>query len=276
MNNIDSISMPTARVVDITPAVAAQMLDKNVKNRKVSNRNFGTLVRAMKNGEWELNGEAIKVDLNGFVLDGQHRLHAVVESGVTIRTFLIEGLSSSTQDTMDTGKSRGLADVLAIRGEPNATTTAAVTRRVFLYRRHGLRSATLSSFPTTVKETLNFLDSNEWIKDLALPAARIGRLAKLPGALTGLLMVVFSEIDQDDADDFFEKLTTGAGLDAGSPLLTLRKQLMKLHEDKGTTNQTYLAAITIKAWNKYRAGESASLLKFTTGGANPEQFPEPK
>lgn len=276
MNKINSIPSPTARVVDINPSLASEMLDKNVKNRKVSNRNFGTLVRAMTNGEWELNGEAIKVDSNGFVLDGQHRLHAILESGVTIRTFLIEGLPSSTQDTMDTGKSRGLADVLAIRGETNATVIAAVTRRIFLYRRYGLRSATMASFPTTVKETLRFLDSNEWIKDLATPSSRIGRTAKLPGALTGLLMVAFGEIDQTDADDFFEKLMTGAGLDAGSPILALRKQLAKLHEDKGATNQTYLAAIAVKAWNKYRAGESASLLKFSPGGANAEKFPEPR
>lgn len=276
MNNIKSIPAPSARVLDLTPKAASAMLDKNIKNRKLSNRNYATLVRAMTNGEWELNGEAIKVDVDGFILDGQHRLHAVVESGVTIRTFIIEGLPSSTQDTMDTGKSRGLSDVLSIRGEANHTTIASIVRRVFLYRRHGLRSATLSSYPTTVKETLRFFDNNEWIRDLASPSARIGRAAKLPASLTGLLMVAFSDIDKTDADDFFEKLSTGAGIASNSPILVLRDTLRKFHDSKGATNQTHLAAITIKAWNKYRDGETASILRFTTGGANPESFPEPK
>lgn len=276
MSKINSIPAPTARVIDLTPKLASAMLDLNVKNRKVSNKNYATLVRAMTNGEWELNGEAIKVDVDGYVLDGQHRLHAVVESGVTIRTFLIEGLPPSTQDTMDTGKSRGLADVLEIRGEPNTTIVSAITRRIFIYRRHGLRAATMASYPTTVKETLRFFDSNPWIRDLSTPAKRVGRLAKLPGSLSALLMVVFSEIDKEDADDFFEKLTTGAGLEDRHPVLTLRSQLAKLHESKGTVNQTYLAALTIQAWNKYRAGENASVLKFIPGGSNPMKFPEPK
>lgn len=276
MNNTNPTPAPIARVIDLTPQMASAMLDKNVKNRKISNRNYSQLVRAMKNGEWELNGEAIKVDVDGFVLDGQHRLHAVVESGVTIRTFLVEGLPESTQDTMDTGKSRGLSDVLAIRGEKYHASIASIVRRVFLYRSHGLRAATIVSYPTTVKETLRFFDSNEWIRDLAAPCGRIGRAAKLPSSLVGVLVVVFSEIDKTDADDFFEKLSTGAGLAPNHPILVLRDTLRKLYDSKGAMNQTHLAAITVKAWNKYREGENASILRFSTGGANPETFPEPK
>lgn len=276
MNAVKSIPAPTARVVDLTPELASELLDRNTKNRRVSNRNYATIARAMRNGEWELNGEAIKIDTEGRVLDGQHRLHAVVEAGTTIRTFLIEGLPASTQETMDTGKSRTLADILEIRGDSNSTTVAAIARRVYLHRRHGLRSATLSSFPTTNKEVLRFLDDNEWIKDLSTPAQRIGRTAKMPASLTGLLMVAFSEIDQADADDFFEKLSTGAGLMPGDAILALRKVLLALHEGKGTRNQTYMAALTIKAWNKYRAGEPVSALRFAPGGATPEKFPEPK
>jgi hypothetical protein len=276
MSNIKSIPAPTARVVDLTPDMASKLLDKNVKNRVVSKRNHATLVRSMTNGEWELNGEAIKIDTNGFVLDGQHRLHAILESGVTIRTFIIEGLPASTQDTMDTGKSRGLADVLTIRGEASATTVASIARRVFIFRRHGLRAATVASYPTTVKEVLRFLDDNEWIKDLPTAAQRIGRTAKMPGSLAGLLMVAFSEVDRDDANDFFDKLSTGAGLAPGDPILALRKVLLTMHESRGTNNQTHVAALAIKAWNKYRAGETVTLLKFAPGGSTPEKFPEPK
>lgn len=267
---------PTARIVDLTPDLASRMLDKNVNNRKISNRNYAVLVRAMTNGEWELNGEAIKVDADGFVLDGQHRLHAVVESGVTIKTFLVEGLYPSTQETMDTGKIRTLANMLDIRGESNCNAVAAITRRIFLLRRQGLRAATFSSYPTTVKETLRFFESNMWIRDLVVPTARIGRGAKLPASLAALLMVAFQSIDQNDADDFFEKLSTGVGLEPGSAILALRDTLLRLHLSKGATNQTYLAAIAVKAWNKYRDGEPISSLRFTAGGANPESFPEPR
>jgi len=255
--------------------MAAALLDRNVNNRTISNRNYQVLIRAMQNGEWELNGEAIKIDREGFVLDGQHRLHAVVESGITIPTFLIEGLPPSTQETMDTGKARSLRDILQIRGERDSINLAAISRRVFIYKRHGLRQATVASYPTTNKEVLRFLDENPWVRELPAPAKRVGRQAKLPASVTGLLMVAFQEVDQDDADYFFSRLEDGTNLGTNHPILVLRSVLSQLHGARGATNQTYLSAITIKAWNKFRLGEEVRQLKYRPGGANPERFPEP-
>lgn len=271
-----STTQPTARIVELTPELASSLLDRNLRNRKVSGKNYALVLRAIRNGEWRLNGEAIKLDTNGFMLDGQHRCRAVVESGVSILTLLIEDLEPDTQDTMDTGKSRSLADILQIRGEASATSLAAVIRRVYLWKSYGLRSATVSSYPTTNHECLQFFAQNQWIRDLVTPAKRIARMSKLPGSLAGLLMTVFNDIDSDDSDYFFDRLCDGENLPAGSPILLLRKSLINLHESKGTSNQTYMAALVVKAWNKYRAGESLGTLKFTPGGANPESFPEPK
>lgn len=273
---LKSNAQPTARVINLTPELAAEYLNRNPRNRKVSPRNYATIVRAITNGEWELNGEAIKIDASGFILDGQHRCHAVVEAGIAIKTFLIENLPATVQDTMDTGKSRTLADILAIRGEVNANTVAAIARRIYISRRVSIRAATMASYPTTNKECLRFFDDNDWIRELTGPAKKVARFAKLPASLAGLLIASFSDIDTEDADYFFEHLMSGAELEPRSPILMLRSSLASLHDSKGTTNQTYMAALTIKAWNKFRAGESVGTLKFTPGGANPEKFPEPK
>lgn len=273
---LNSSSQPSARVVTLTPERAAEYLNRNPRNRKVSPRNYAVIVRAIRNGEWELNGEAIKIDTNGFILDGQHRCHAVVEAGLSIKTFIIENLPATVQDTMDTGKSRTLADILAIRGEANANTVAAIARRIYISKRFGIRAATTASYPTTNKECLRFFDENEWIRELTNPAKKAARFAKLPASLAGLLIASFSDIDAEDADYFFEHLMSGADLEQRNPILMLRSSLAALHDSKGTTNQTYMAALTIKAWNKFRAGETVGTLKFTPGGANPEKFPEPK
>ncbi len=47
---------------------------------------------AMKSGEWKYNGESIKVCTDGSLLDGQHRLEACIESGVTFDTLLVTNL----------------------------------------------------------------------------------------------------------------------------------------------------------------------------------------
>lgn len=267
---------PIARIVTITQQMATELLNKNKRNRRVSDKNFTKLKRALLRGEWRLNGEAIKVDVDGRVLDGQHRLLAVEDTGIPMQTFMITGLPADTQDTMDTGKSRSIADVLAIRGYKNTATLSAILRRIYIYETHGLKAATQAAYPTTNHEVLAFFDSHPQIEELIAPARKAAQHGKLPGGLAGLLRYVFTGIDPDDTDDFFEKLCTGADMEARNPVLVLRESLKRLKDDKGTINQTYLAAICIKAWNKYRAGESVGTLKFTPGGATPEKFPEPK
>jgi hypothetical protein len=267
---------PHARIVTITPDYAAMLVGMNPRNRNISSRNFDVLVRALRNGEWQLNGEAIKIDINGHILDGQHRLRAVIETGISIETYLIEGLRPETQDTMDTGKSRGLNDVLAIRGEKNTSNLAAAIRRIYLYKRYGIKSAAVGSIPTTNHECIAFFVRNPDIEELLGPAKRLAKTAKLPTSLAAMLIYAFTEIDPEDAQVFFEKLETGIGLPQGHPIQILRETLRRLYDSRGATNQMYIAALVIKAWNKYRAGAIITLLKFTPGGANPEQFPEPK
>lgn len=267
---------PTARVVLLTPELAAHLLDRNPRNRKVSNRNYSIVRRAIQNGEWRLNGEAIKIDKNGLMSDGQHRCLAVVDTGIPIRTFLVEGLESDTQDTMDTGKSRGIADILAIRGEKNAAALAAAIRRVYLFESHGLRAATMSSYPTTNHECLAYYAEHPELADLIIPSKRVATAAKVPASLVSLLMHVFAQVNAEDADYFFDHLATGEDLTHGHPIQVLRESLRKLYDSKGTTNQTYLCALVVKAWNKFRAGETVGTLKFTPGGSSPERFPEPK
>lgn len=267
-------------IVTITPQYAEELLGRNPRNRILRPRNLANLERAMLNGEWELNGEAIKVDTDGFVLDGQHRLHAVVNTGVSIQTILVEGLPSETQDTMDTGKSRTLADILQIRGEANATALAALIRRVVLVERHGLPVAFLSStagYVLTNRECLEWFEENQWVRDYVHPGRKVARHSALNGAGAGVLMWYFEMLDTEDAQHFFARLIDGVNLTERDPIHVLRKAHKTIIDDsRGERNQRYIAAITIKAWNAYREGREISMLKFRPGGANPESFPEPK
>lgn len=91
----------------------------------------------------------------------------------------------------------------------------------------------------------------------------------------------FSCIDSDDADDFFEKLSSGTELSEGSPILALRRVLEREYmgtPGRGGTNSRgplmKLHALTIKAWNAYRSGGTVARLGWSRGGARPESFPE--
>lgn len=268
----------TVETVDITPEIASKMLARNTRNRGIKRLNLEKLERALRNGDWMQNGEAIKVAVGGDLLDGQHRLTAVVNTGVTMRTIVITGLTAASQDTMDTGRPRALHDVLAIRGESNSLNLAAQVRKLYVASEFGLAAACNNSLPAiTIKECVDFLDLNPWVRDVLGPADRVAKANHLPSSLAGVLIVALSEIDQDDADHFFGRLVDGIGLADGDPIYVLRRTLENLTAGKSrTVPQKFAAAVVIKAWNKYRDGESIGLLKYRPGGANPEAFPEPR
>ena len=77
-----------AKLVSVTPDYAATLLEKNTTNRNISQITVKRYAQAMASGEWMQNGQTITIAEDGTILDGQHRLWAVIESGITI-TFLI-------------------------------------------------------------------------------------------------------------------------------------------------------------------------------------------
>lgn len=265
-------------IITVTPDVAKNLLELNTRNRKLSSANYNKVREAMSAGEWELNGEAIKIATDGRILDGQHRLQAAANEDLTFQTLIVYGLPSDTQDTMDTGKSRSAADVLSINGYKSTNNLASIVAGIIRAEKWDLKVATYhgaSGYPVTPRQVLARVEAEPSLTELvarSVPFRKIGLSAKL----AGILYYELSKIDQEDADYFFNKLESGEGLTQKDAILTLREALIRNKSvTKGILNPSHIAALTIKAWNKYRAGEPATLLRYTPGGANPEKFPHP-
>lgn len=264
-------------VVTITPRLARKLLEQNIQNRKVSPANLGKIKLIMERGEWELNGEAIKIAKDGRVLDGQHRLMAAAETETTFQTLIVYGLDDEVQETMDSGKSRTVADVLALRGYKNASRLAAIVVAIIRSEQWNLRVAAggHTAYVVTPRQVVERLQTEPSLEE-TFPAIRPVLAVGLSSRTAGLLYYTFSKIDAEDAQFFFDKLTHGDISDRENPILVLRNLLLSMKQDKrGSRNLTVVAALVIKAWNKFRLGESVKQLKFTMGGANPEKFPEP-
>mgnify|MGYP006267278459 CR=1 FL=1 len=76
----------------ITPAEAQGYLNNNAKHRPIKDKKVAEYMEKMQDGQWKLNGKTICFDSNGRLLNGQHRLSAVVRSGVPLTTVVIRGL----------------------------------------------------------------------------------------------------------------------------------------------------------------------------------------
>lgn len=123
----------TIEIETITPEIAQVWLEKNTNNRAIRQMVVDRYADEMRSGAWKLNAETIKFSRDGTLLDGQHRLWAVVESKVTIQSFVARGISADALQTIDSGIARRLSDKLTFSGVKNPKATAQLVNCLSIY-----------------------------------------------------------------------------------------------------------------------------------------------
>ena len=100
----------------ITPELAQEYLKYNTENyRSINKFRVMSYASDMKNGKWQLNGEAIKFDVNGKLIDGQHRLQAIVSAGVPAEMLVIRDVEEGV-NLYGIGSNRSLGQIAKARG----------------------------------------------------------------------------------------------------------------------------------------------------------------
>jgi hypothetical protein len=272
----------TTQFIEITPDIAREWLDSMAPNRKISRTNLDNLIKAMESGRWHMDGSPIKFNRGGQLIDGQHRLQAIIETGMPQKFLVVWGVDETAMTTLDTGKSRSRGDVLLIHDPTITDVNNVAAATTMMLRWHlGARNNNLRNEYVSNDQVVQFYDQH---KDEIRAAARHGKKLNVAmGAGSqqafGLCYWLFSEIEADDAEFFWDRLTDGQGLELGNPIYALRELLRREAVSASTRDKMradVVIALTIKAWNAYRDGESIQLLRFKVGGAHPEKFPEPK
>ena len=100
--------------VKVTPEMAKDLLEKNNKNRQLSRRKVEMMVNDIKAGKFELTHQPIAISEDGKLVDGQHRLTAVYESGIPTDMFVAYNAPRSTK--IDIGKPRDVRTSLYMAG----------------------------------------------------------------------------------------------------------------------------------------------------------------
>lgn len=111
---ISSIGFEQASIMDITPSMAAKLLESSPGNRKLRGWYVSLLASAMKRGEWRVTSQGIGIDSKGRLRDAHHRLNACVESGVSFRSVVVTGLRDDAYEVIDTGMKRKTHDLLNV------------------------------------------------------------------------------------------------------------------------------------------------------------------
>lgn len=260
----------TAMIETITPAKAQEYLRRNVQNRTFVERRIDLYAQMMAAGKWQLNGEAVQFDINGALLNGQHRLKACIKAGVSFTTYVIRGLAKEVMPTLDTGKARSAGNALAILGGKNTFAHAAGIVWILKYRREQMLYGN-TTFPH--QEIVDFWEDNRLRLDESSTFAGRARNTLSLGMGVGFHFL-FAEFDSLMAARFFEDLGVGAELGKNDGVLLLRERLTQDKTAKTRLPPVERAALVVRAWNHRRQGIQTKILRGTYGTGSARVFPE--
>ena len=252
----------------ITPEIAGDLLSANPHNRRLRDVRVRRYAADMLEGRWVQNAETIKISPRNEIVDGQHRLTAIITSHTS--QWMLVARNVPFSNTIDTGDPRIISDILLIRGENNTKYLGAALGFLYRYRTTGVFARSAGSQQLKNYQLEELLDKEPNIKQHITPSSELSkRLSPGQGIFAALRYLLF-EIDEDYAYVFWDGLATGVDLKSTSPIYRLRERLAKGSKIK--LNHTEIAALTFKAWNAYRKGDKMQVLAWR---AAKEPMPRP-
>jgi len=101
----------------ITPEIARKLLKKNTVNRPLRKGHVAKLATKMILGRWREDiAPSIILGKHGVIIDGQHRLAAIIESGIPTNTDIKHTNDESAKLVdIDSGLARSASDLLQMR-----------------------------------------------------------------------------------------------------------------------------------------------------------------
>lgn len=244
----------------ITPQVAKKWLEKcnGEFQRPLRLTYVETIARAMRDGQWANNGETIVFSDTGKLLDGQHRLSAVVMAGVNIMATVSTGVLEKDFDTIDSGLTRTMSDVLKIRGESDYSDLAAALRRLYNFERTKGANTERSDAPPTKRDLEDTLQKHPGIRE-SVKLARSNRAMVAP-SIVAPLHYLFSKHDKKLAEEFVVAFATGENLSRKDPVYKLREKIIDSRRSKTSEFKpialAYLFFRTFKAMLDAKNGDS--------------------
>lgn len=241
---------------------AHQLLAMNHANRDISRSRVSQYAEAIKGGEWKVTGQPIQVSASGRLLDGQHRLEAVVMTGTPIIALVVSGLDDDIFDVIDCGKPRTPADALTVDGHipaRMASMMAAAAKMCLGYQAGGggfLRSFKVDGTPNKVIR--EWIAGNEEFKICAAVCSdwQIEHKKSKPISDAQLLFHYYQQnlVDANAAEAFMRRVYTAVGCTTDAPEFKLRERLIECKLGYIDLSPAARDAIIIQTFNHVHSG----------------------
>lgn len=260
----------SAKVERINPAVAKEFLKNSVNIRKPNREKIRQMVRDMKHGTWEENGETLKWHENGSFVDGQNRIMAVIESKTTQSMAVVRGIKADQY--VDIGEKRTLAQILRHEGVSYAQEHASAVANL-LHLKANIAGISHPRFSQT--DRIECYATYKKRLSKIIPDTHNTKNLYWRSGITSVLTLGTNPRDYAACKhDFLEYLSDGAGMEKDDPVYLLREVQLAAKRNRMRYVTHHRLALIALAWNYHREGIAVNKLKFNTAGPNPDSFPK--
>jgi hypothetical protein len=271
----------------ITPEYAEYILaNKNVINRKLVGRRAERLNQKIKKGTFKVCGlDCIGFTEDGDLMNGQHRLKAIVLSGEPMGMTVMRNVPKDYIYSLDGGSKRSISDNLAINGVMNPKharllTSMIVFNNEILHKRYGTAGKGGGDIRYKLEEEDVediYLESKEKFDIIVEKVNELPQYRKLlpKNQLAAWLYMLSYQNPhtrteynyENQAFDFLRKLMDGKDINEdGNPIYILREKLLRTDYPKSSIEPMVLL---IKAMNAYYTNTPIYKLSFKAKEAIP-------
>lgn len=249
----------TTNVEAITPETAEAWLSEHFeriatskyKQRKLYRSVASRYASDMRNGLWMLTPDPIIFDKDGNLADGQHRLMAIKDSGVTIEMTVTRGWEPEVINAIDRGRNRTVCDSLALEGTKNPNVTASAVSSAVRVCYRGLSPGVSYAACLYLLDQVNLRPQIEKVI-AGLQAHGLKAIGRTVGPL-----VFYRMIRPRKADEFIEKYASLTG-ERGSGAQLYAKYMRGGHRSHQDSAVVALCSC-LRLWD---SGETADFVKF--------------
>jgi len=262
----------------ITPARAKALLENNTMNRKLQIGWAMKIADKMLKGDWiEQDGATIKINENGTIIDGQHRLKAIIIANKSYKMNISYNVDTKAYLVTDTHKSRGLLNYFEMLGEKNCRLLASIVPTIDdAIRKNKFPDITiLISKSSNAKriydqETVDkfYPQNKNYFINVASITLRItkyqGKLKIIPDSIIGIFLGYVSQYyGLTIVEKYLTDILKGENISSTSIEFQIRKKLLEIKTDPfiSVTNEI-IYNMLIHGWNLKLEGKSWSRNKY--------------
>jgi hypothetical protein len=227
----------------ISPDRASEYLTANRGNRNIVQSHVAAMARDIANGEWMFNAQPICFSRSGRLLNGQHRLSAVLEAGQPIEVMVMRGLPEEAFETYDkqAKKAPAVDELFEDFGDKALISASAVLLWRLELKPPGQPNArpTASEIRDVIKRHPELMQ----LRGFARKMVRYGR--------SSAMIYAAHRVMRDDpvlGQVFLDRLETAANLPAGHVILRLRDRLLDLRK----ADQVSQIEEVLATWQRFR------------------------